>query len=122
MNRKYDELEKRTEILEAELFEKSLQVDALRAMAAHSDSVIQSLSEQLENMDVNRRMNTLILGCEDFGHRTEDENLEVLKAEILNSRFLDMKISPKDFQTVHCLQNDKSVICKFLQSKLRNEL
>ena len=122
MNRKYDELEKRTEILEAELFEKSHQVDALRAMAAHSDSVIQSLSEQLENMDVNRRMNTLILRCEDFGRRTKDENLEGLTAEILNSRFPDMKISPNDFQTVHRLQNDKSVICKFLQSKLRNEL
>ena len=122
MEIKYAALEKRTEILESELFEKSHKVDALQAIIAQRDTAMQTLNEQLESMDVNRRMNTVILKCEDFGQRIRDENIEVRTADVLNRRFPDMKITVGDFQTVHRLQNDKSVICKFVHTRVRDEL
>ena len=78
---------------------------------------MKALSGQLENMDVNRRMNSVLLRFEDFGRRSRDENLEERVAEILNQRFPDLKISVNDFQTVHRLQDEKSVICNFFSDE-----
>ena len=122
MDVKYKELEKRTEILEAELFEKSHQVDALHAIVAQNDTVIQTLAEQLESIDVSRRSDSVILRCEDFGVRTRDEIIGERAVEILSKRFPDLKISVNDFQKVYRLQNEKSIVCKFVQTKMRDEL
>ena len=85
-------------------------------------STIRSLTLQLESMDTNRRMNSLILKCEDFGKGSNNEDIEEKAVRILNKRFPDLRIAANDFQTVHRLQGEHTVICKFLKTQLRNEV
>ena len=67
-------------------------------------------------------MNSLILKCTDFGERSNNEDIENKAITILNRRFPELRITANDFQTVHRLQGKHTVICKFLKTRLRNEI
>ena len=122
MDAKYEALEKRTEILEAELMDKEAEITDLRSKLARNEQTVQDLAQQVESMDINRRMNTLILRCEGLGTRTNEENIERKVIELLAERFPDIRISSQDIQTVHRLQGDHTVVCKFTKTSLRNQL
>ena len=122
MDAKYEALEKRTEILEAELMDKEAQITDLKSKLATNEKAVQEMAQQVESMDINRRMNTLILRCESLGTRTNEENIERKVIELLAERFPDIRISSQDIQTVHRLQGDHTVICKFTKTSLRNQL
>ena len=122
MESKFEAFEKRIEILEVECFERSSECKVMHEKLVEQEATIRSLSEQVESMETNRRMNTLILKCQDFGVRKINENIEAETVKVINKRFPELKISGDDFQTVHRLQGEKTVICKFLKTDRKNEL
>lgn len=122
MERKFEAQEKRIEILEAELMQSDNDKRALHAKLTAHEKTICSLTEQMEAMDTNRRMNSLILKWQGFGKRSLNENVEEKVVNVLNQRFPDLHITASDLQTVHRLQGEYTVICKFLKTQLRNEV
>ena len=122
MERKFEAQEKRIEILEAEVMQKDVETKALHSKLTAQEKTIRNLAEQLESMDTNRRMNSLILKCTDFGERSNNEDIENKVITVLNRRFPELRITANDFQTDHRLQGKHTVICKFLKTRLRNEI
>ena len=122
VNQRMEGIEKRVNILEGEIFEKDREVKRMGVKLTEQEKTIEALREQLESIDTNRRMNTLILKCKEFGGRRMNEDIEADTVRILNKRFPDLQVRATDFQTVHRLQSEHTVICKFVKTKLRNEL
>ena len=122
MERKFEAQEKRIEILEAELMQSENDKKVLHAKLTAQEKAIRNLTEQFEYMDTNRRMNSLILKSQGFGKRSINENIEEKVVNVLNQRFPDLAITASDLQTVHRLQGEHTVICKFLKTQLRNEV
>ena len=68
-------------------------------------------------------MNSLIFHCADFGKReswTEDIGAKVVDA--VNKRYTDIEIRKTDIQTVHRLQTENTVICKFFKTDLKEAI
>ena len=122
MEENFKRMERRIEILEGELFLKDAETKALQNKVSAQEATIQSLTEQLEGIDTNRRMNSLILKTEEFGKREREEDIEGKVIAILNQRFPDVRVTPHDIQTTHRLQGDSTVIVKFAKTKLKEEI
>ena len=122
MNQRTECFEKRADILETEIFEKDKEVKRMEAQLIEQEKTIKALNEQMESIETNRRMNTLILKCKEFGERRMSEDIEADTVRIINTRFPDLQVGVADFQTIHRLQGEHTVICKFVKTKLRNEL
>ena len=122
MEENFKRMERRIEILEGELFLKDAETKALQNKVSAQEATIQSLTEQLEGIDTNRRMNSLILKTEEFGKREREEDIEGKVISILNQRFPDVHVTPQDIQTTHRLQGDSTVIVKFAKTKLKEEI
>ena len=122
MDAKYEAMEKRIEVLESELMDKTTETEQLKATSNKTENTVQELTKQIESMNINRRINTLILRCENFGKRTNEENIEDKVIQKLARRFPDIKITNQDIQTVHRLQGDYTVICKFVKTSMKNQL
>ena len=60
------------------LFDKDLTIHSLQGEMTALNKENVELSEEMESIDMNRRL-SLILTCDDFGHRTQDEDIELLK-------------------------------------------
>lgn len=121
--KKFEQFERRLEIQESSLLEQANEIDRLRSKVAACEEEKGYLAEQLESLDINNRMNCLIFHSSEFGKRdswTEDIAAKVVDA--VNKRYTDIKISKTDMQTVHRLQSENTVICKFFKTELKESL
>ena len=73
---RFGKMEKRIELLEAECMDKDREVKALNEQLQAQIHLNNRLQDQVESMDVNRRLSTLILTCDDFKERRHDEDIE----------------------------------------------
>ena len=80
------------------------------------------LREKMDSIDMNRRLSSLILTCEEFGQRTPDEDIESTTVRVLNKRFSDLKLTTADIQAAHRLQGRGKVIVRFMKRSVRDEL
>ena len=119
---KFESLERRSEVLEGELHEQSLKIQELEKELLTVKTENDQLYAQVESMDINRRMNTLILKCGEFGRPEKNENIEEKVIKIITERFPDVRLAGGDFQTCHRLQTDDTVICKFLRTQVRDRI
>ena len=122
MEEKFKRMERRIEIMEGELFLRDAETKELHNEISSQETTIKSLKEQLDGIDTNRRMNSLILKCDEFGKREREEDIEEKVISILSHRFPDVRVARQDIQTTHRLQGDSTVIVKFLQTKLKEEI
>ena len=120
--KKFESLEKKTEILEGELHGQHIKIQRLEKELNTVKAEKTQLEQQVESMDVNRRMNSLILKCNEFGPPQQNEEIEEKVVKVVTERFPDMEITTRDLQTCHRLQTEGTVICKFLQTKVRDQL
>ena len=121
-NEKFEGLQKRIEIVEAENFTKGQEISKLKNALDSKERKIDELQSQLESIDANRRLSCLILSCKDFERREEVENWEVRAAEALNKRVPDLQLEPTELSVAHRLAKDDKVIIKFVRRCVRNRV
>ena len=80
------------------------------------------LQEQVESMDVNRRLSTLVLACDDFKERHYNEDIERRAVDVINKRYSDINLTVADVEVAHRLQGDSKVIVKFQKRRIRDML
>ena len=117
---KFESLQHKIDVMEAGMFSQDTEIKSLREQVDILSSANKQLEDHLESIDVNRRQNSLILTCADFGRYTPSENIQDKTVEVLKKRFPDVNLSSADFQTVHRLQGEDKVIVKFLRTEARN--
>lgn len=121
-DKRFESLQKRIEIVEAENFSKQEEVSKLKNAVAAKEKRIIELEGQVESIDANRRLSCLILSCQDFERRENDENWEVRAAEALNKRIPDLQLDPTELSAAHRLPSDNKVIIKFVRRGVRNKV
>ena len=82
-----------------------------------SENGTEALKEKVNGIDMNRRMSSLILTCEEFDQRKQDEDIEMIVAHVLNKRFPDIKLSKADIQVAHRLQGKSKVIVRIVNTR-----
>ena len=117
---KFEQMEKRIDILEAENIEKDNELKRLGKHLEYQVKANTQLQAQVESIDQNRRLSSLILTCDDFGRRSTDENLEEKIVKILKERITELSLTTADIQAAHRLQKDNKVICKFIKRSVRD--
>ena len=80
------------------------------------------LQRQVESLDVNSRLSSLILTCSEFGTRIPNEDIEKKVVEVLNKRFGNLHLTVADIQAAHRLQSDDKVIVKFGKRQIRDSI
>ena len=119
---KFAQLERRLDIVESECMEKDLEIKRLNTVVATQQKEGAELRERLEGIDVNRRLSSLILTCDDFGARIRDENIEARAVQVLNNRFPDLQLTEADIQVAHRLQTNSKVFVKFIKRRVRDDV
>ena len=114
--------ENRLDKIEHDGFETASKTDRLQEDLQQLRLENNILREQLSSIDVNNRQDSLILRCEDFGPRMLNEDIEDKTVCLLNSKFEWLQVSRGDFQVVHRLQTNNTVICKFLRRSIRDQI
>ena len=114
--------ERRIEILESECHEKDVTIIQMRQEMATQSKEIESLRERIDGIDMNRRLSSLILTCDEFGQMTQSEDIELMTVRVINRRFPDMKLTTSDLQIAHRLPGRNKVIAKFVKRAVRDEL
>ena len=114
--------ENRLDKIEHDGFETASKTDRLQEDLQQLRLENNILREQLSSIDVNNRQDSLILKCEDFGPRMLNEDIEDKTVRLLNSKFEWLQVSRGDFQVVHRLQANNTVICKFLRRSIRDQI
>ena len=114
--------ERRIEILEAECHEKDATIRQVSQEMLSQRREIEDLREKIDGIDMNRRMSSLILTCDDFGQRRPGEDIEMMTVRVLNKRFPDLKLTTADIQAAHRLQDRGKVIAKFVKRDVRDRL
>ena len=117
---RFERFERRLEVLETECFEKDIVISKLKGEVEtlRKDNV--ELREQIEGIDTNRRMSSLILTCDDFGARSQDEDIERMAVQVLNQRFTGLGLDVGDIQAAHRLQSNNKVIVRFMKRRMRD--
>ena len=117
---RFERFERRLDVLETECFEKDIAISKLQGEveSLRKDNV--ELREQIEGIDINRRMSSLILTCDDFGARSQDEDIERMAAQVLNQRLTDLDLDVGDIQAAHRLQSNNKVIVRFVKRRMRD--
>ena len=121
-NSKFEAMERRLEIVEAENMSQDNEIKQLKLKLEADAAKIQHLQDQVESIDVNRRLDSLILTCADFEHKEKTEDMEERAVEALNKRMLDLGLELKDLNTAHRLKADNRVIVKFARRSVRNRV
>ena len=119
---RFGKMEKRIELLEAECMDKDREVKALNKQLQAQIHLNKRLQDQIESIDVNRRLSTLILTCDDFKERRHDEDIEHRAVDVLNKRYPNVKLASSDVDVAHRLQGDTKVIVKFHKRRVRDLL
>lgn len=119
---KFATMQRKIEILEAENHDKSLMIEGLKNDIDLCQKENKKLTDQVKAIDMNRRLSSLILTCNEFKRKSPGENITAKTLEVLHQYFPDMELSESDFQVVHRLQGDTKVIAKFCQRRKRDDL
>ena len=119
---KFERFERRLKALESESFEKDLVIQRLQDEVLTLRKERTEMGESLEGIDMNRRLSSLILTCDDFGPRSYNEDIELMTTQLLNQRLPDLKLTANDIQVAHRLQNDRKVIVKFFKRRVRYDI
>lgn len=122
LDAKFAQLSKRLDIVESECIEKDLEIKKLNAAVAEQKKENADLRERLEGIDLNRRLSSLIITCDDFGPRAQNEDIERRTVEVLNRRLPDLNLTMADIQVAHRLQNNNKVIVKFIRRRVRDDV
>ena len=117
---KLDILERRVNILESEVMDKDLEIRSLRERLERQERVNDDLKEQVEGIDANRRLSSIILTCDDFTPRSPNENIEEMVSQVINNRFPQINMTAADIQAAHRLQGKNKVIVRFIKRRLRD--
>ena len=119
---RFEHLEKRIEVVEHECMEKDLRISALSEQLESQMKVNASLQEQIESIDNNRRLSSLILTCREFERRSKNEDVEAMVVQALNRRFPQLSLSETDIQVAHRLQNESKLYVKFVKRHTRDRV
>ena len=119
---KCEQFEKRIFILESEVMDREQDMKQLNEQLQAERTINRDLQRQIEGIDVNRRLSSLILTCSDFEPRTPSEDIEERIVGVLNQRFQDLRLTTADIQAAHRLQKDSKVIVKFVRRRVRDEI
>ena len=117
---KFESMEHRIEIIEGEAHEKDTRIQQLEAQLQHQSQINQQLHDQVQAIDMNGRLASLVLTCDDFKSRRHDEDVNRMITDALNLRIRDLNMLPSDLHAAHRLQKDDKVICKFVRRQLRD--
>ena len=119
---KFEKMEKRLSLLESEMMDKDIKLRDLGEKLTRQMEDNAELRTQIENMDLNRRLSSLILTCDDFGPRLTGEDIEEKVVSVLSERIPGLKLALSDIHVAHRLQRDDKVIVKFLKRSLRDKI
>ncbi|KAF0306437.1 hypothetical protein FJT64_002467 [Amphibalanus amphitrite] len=119
---KFERMERRLSVLESESMDKEIEIQRLGDELAHQIRINTDLQAQVESIDLNRRLASLILTCVDFGKRAVNENIEQIVVRILNERIPGLDLTTADIHAAHRLQRDDKVIVKFAKRSLRDKI
>ena len=119
---KCEQFEKRISILESEVMDREQEVKQLNEQLQAERTLNQELQKQVEGIDANRRLSSLILTCAEFEPRTPNEDIEERVVGVLNQRFQDLRLTTADVQAAHRLQKDSKVIVKFVKRRVRDDI
>ena len=120
--RKYELLERRLNVLESEAMDRDYKIGRLSQQLEDQIRINGDLRDQVESIDANRRLSSLIITCADFGKRSPNENIEEKVVAVLNRRIASLRLSIADIQVAHRLQGDNKVICKFMKRTTRDRV
>ena len=119
---KFGKMEKRLSLLESEMMDKDVELRNLGEQLTRQMQDNAELQAQIENIDLNRRLSSLILTCGDFGPRLAGEDIEQKVVSVLSARIPELNLSVSDIHVAHRLQRDDKVIVKFLKRNLRDKI
>ena len=117
---KLESMEKRISILESECMKKDEKIGQLSKQLEQQGKMNEEMDTRLEEMDMNRRLSSLILSCEAFTSHPRNADIEQLVVSVLNERVAGLNMTKADVQAAHKLQNDSKVICRFVKRQLRD--
>lgn len=117
---KLDSQEKKIEVLEGDVFEKSAKIQTLESDLRENRQALQNLELQVDDMERHERGVNLVLTCQQFRRRHPEEDIRGEIVRILRSSFPDIPVSKADFSAAHRLPRDDTVICAFRDRELRN--
>ncbi|KAF0311275.1 hypothetical protein FJT64_017878 [Amphibalanus amphitrite] len=117
---KFDKMSKRIELLESEAMDREVEMQHTREKLAQQIQVNSELQAQVESIDLNRRLASLIFTCEGFGRRSADEDAEQMIVSLLNERIPALKLTKADIHAAHRLQRDDKIIAKFVKRSVRD--
>ena len=78
------------------------------------------MQQRLEDIDLNSRMSSLILTCEEFAKHPRNKDIEQVVVKVLNERVAGLNMPTDAVHAAHKLQNDSKVICRFVKRQLRD--
>lgn len=119
---KFAQMEKRVEILESENLEKHVEIETLRKNVAEQKRINAELTERIDGIDMNRRLSSLILTCNEFKSKSSAAEVTESAVRVLNNRLPELNASVDDIQVAHKLQREDKVFVKFLRRSLRDEV
>ncbi|KAF0296470.1 Tetratricopeptide repeat protein 21B [Amphibalanus amphitrite] len=107
---KFNSMQQRIDVLEGEVMDRDVEIRSLHEQLVRQGKALEEQQERTEGIDLNRRLSTLILTCDDFISKTTDEDVEQKISQVLNQRFPWLNMTPKDIQSAHRLQANNKVI------------
>ena len=119
---KFERIERRLDVLESEAVSRELEIQRLGTRLADQIQVNNDLRAQVESMDINRRLASLIFTCDDFGQRAVNEDIEDKLVRLLNNRIQGLNLTTSDIHAAHRLQRDDKVIAKFVKRSVRDRI
>ena len=119
---KFEQMEKRLSVLESEAMDREIEVRQLSEQLERQAQLNAELQAQVESIDLNRRLASLIFTCDDFGRRTAGEDVEEMMVRLLNDRIPGLHLTIADIHAAHRLQRDDKVIVKFVKRSVRDEI
>ena len=119
---KFEQMERRVSCLESDLMDKDIQIRQLNEQLSQQTQINSSLQAQVESIDLNRRLSSLIFTCEDFGPRAVEDRVEEKIVQLLNNRIQGLRLTSSDIQAAHRLQRDDKIIVKFVKRSVRDAI
>ena len=120
--KKFESMERRINVLETEVFDREQELQNLSGQLAQQVDINARLRAQVESIDLNRRLSSLILTCEDFSSRSPTEDMEKKVTLVLNDRIHGLNLTVEEIQAAHRLQRDDKVIVRFVKRSTRDKV
>ena len=119
---KFASIKHRIEVLEAEVHDRNVQIEKVQSELSALKLENSDTKSQLESVDRNNRANSLIFTTKDFGPVTAEENAAEKVVGVVSARFNDVRLARTDIQAAHRLQSKDTIICKFYNREVRDNI